>query len=105
MKYKAIQLFSFQIFYAGFAELQTDLDELTGDVAGGRLPYVDMKSYLLTSLFPGATDHPTLHELQVCMQVYIHTNLCLLPTGKKLDYITINHVCINIVLHKTPKRN
>ena len=51
----------------GFAELQTDLDELTGDVAGCRLPYVDMKSYLLTSLFPGATDHPVLHELQVHM--------------------------------------
>ena len=74
--------------HAGFAELQTDLDELTGDVAGGRLPYVDMKSYLLTSLFPGATDHSTLHELQVCMQLYIY-NLCLISTGRK----TRMHTC------------
>ena len=27
----------------GFAELQTDLDELTGDISGHRLPYHDLK--------------------------------------------------------------
>ena len=49
----------------GFAELQTDLDELTGDVVGCRLPYRDLQSYLLTTLFPGASSHPTLQPLQV----------------------------------------
>jgi len=49
----------------GFAELQTDLDELTGDVAGCRLPYWDIQSYLVTSLFPGARDHPVMHGPQV----------------------------------------
>ena len=49
----------------GFAELQTDLDELPGDVAGCRLPYWDIQSYLVTSLFPGAKDHPVMHDPQV----------------------------------------
>ena len=49
----------------GFAELQTDLDELTGDVVGCRLPYRDLQGYLLTTLFPGARTHPTLQPLQV----------------------------------------
>ena len=49
----------------GFAELQTDLDELTGDVAGCHLPYLDIHSYLIASLFPGARDHPVMHVLQV----------------------------------------
>ena len=51
--------------FIGFAELQTDLDELTGDLTGIRLPYHDLPTYLLQSLFPGAKDHPTLHEPQV----------------------------------------
>ena len=49
----------------GFAELQTDLDELTGDVVGCRLPYRDLQSYLLTTLFPGAKTHPVLQPLEV----------------------------------------
>ena len=49
----------------GFAELQTDLDELTGDVVGCRLPYRDLQSYLLTTLFPGVRTHPVLQPLQV----------------------------------------
>ena len=49
----------------GFAELQTDLDELTGDVVGCRLPYRDLQNYLLTTLFPGASTHPVLQPLQV----------------------------------------
>lgn len=51
--------------FTGFAELQTDLDELTGDVAGCHLPYLDIQSYLIASLFPGARDHPVMHVLQV----------------------------------------
>ena len=31
------------VFLTGFAELQTDLDELTGDVSGIRLPYHDLQ--------------------------------------------------------------
>ena len=52
----------------GFAELQTDLDELTGDLTGSRLPYQSLTSYILQSLFPGAKDHPTLHPPQVGLQ-------------------------------------
>ena len=58
----------------GFAELQTDLDELTGDVAGCRLPYRDLQSYLLTTLFPGAKAHPVLQPLQVSRCLYNYTN-------------------------------
>ena len=58
--------------YTGFAELQTDLDELTGDVAGCRLPYRDLHSYMLANLFPGIKDHPIMHELDVSRSVDIH---------------------------------
>lgn len=58
----------------GFAELQTDLDELTGDVVGCRLPYRDLQNYLLTTLFPGARSHPVLEHLQVSRtKWYPHT--------------------------------
>ena len=53
------------IFISGFAELQTDINELTGDLTGSRLPYHSFHVYLLQSLFPGSKDHPVLHELQV----------------------------------------
>ena len=49
----------------GFAELQTDLDELTGDVAGCRLPYHDLQTFLLATLFPDIKNHPILHHVQV----------------------------------------
>ena len=52
----------------GFAELQTDLDELTGDVAEQRLPYHHLQVYLLATLFPGCQDHPIMHTLQVSWQ-------------------------------------
>lgn len=52
-------------FSTGFAELQTDLDELTGDLSGSRLPYHDFRTYILQNLFPGAKDHVVLHELEV----------------------------------------
>ncbi|XP_064399095.1 plexin A3-like isoform X2 [Halichondria panicea] len=47
----------------GFAELQTDLDDIT-DIAGCRLPYRDMQNYLMATMFPGARDHPVLHPIQ-----------------------------------------
>ena len=56
--------FSF-LFYSGFAELQTDLDELTGDVAGCRLPYHHIRTYLMSMLFPGSTDSSMFQPLQV----------------------------------------
>lgn len=50
----------------GFAELQTDLDELTGDVAGCRLPYRDLQTFFMSTLFPDHTkDHPVLHQVEV----------------------------------------
>ncbi|CAI8020286.1 Plexin-A4 [Geodia barretti] len=52
----------------GFAELQTDLDELTGDLSGHRLPYRDLKVYLLSALFPGYKDHAVLHPVQLPIQ-------------------------------------
>jgi len=53
------------VFAAGFAELQTDLDELTGDMAGCRLPYHHIRTYLMATLFPGNREHPVLHPMQV----------------------------------------
>lgn len=67
--------FSFYFLFpsSGFAELQTDLGELVGDLTGTRLPYHDLHTYLLQSLFPGSKDHPTLHPPQV-IQTFI---ICL----------------------------
>ena len=45
--------------------MQTDLDELTGDVAGCRLPYHDLQAFLLATLFPDCKNHPILHPVQV----------------------------------------
>ena len=61
----------------GFAELQTDLDELTGDVVGCRLPYRDLQSYLLTTLFPGAKTHPILQPIEVSGEFVIFLLLSL----------------------------
>lgn len=80
----------------GFAELQTDLDELTGDVAGCRLPYWDIQSYLVTSLFPGARDHPVMHGPQVRGQSSKFKVHCIYVC-MYIWYICINYVTVAVL--------
>ncbi|XP_067834818.1 plexin A3-like, partial [Heptranchias perlo] len=46
-----------------FAELQTDIHELTNDLDGVGIPFLEYKTYTTRVLFPGIEDHPVLKEL------------------------------------------
>uniref|UniRef100_A0A8C6LRJ8 Plexin A2 n=1 Tax=Nothobranchius furzeri TaxID=105023 RepID=A0A8C6LRJ8_NOTFU len=48
-----------------FAELQTDINELTSDLDRAGIPFLDYRTYAMRVLFPGIDDHPVLRELEV----------------------------------------
>lgn len=48
-----------------FAELQTDINELTSDLDRAGIPHLDYRTYAMRVLFPGIEDHPVLRELEV----------------------------------------
>ncbi|KAJ8265656.1 hypothetical protein COCON_G00147550, partial [Conger conger] len=48
-----------------FAELQTDIHELTQELDGAGIPFLDYRTYAMRVLFPGIEDHPVLKELEV----------------------------------------
>lgn len=50
---------------AAFAELQTDIHELTNDLDGAGIPFLDYRTYAMRVLFPGIEDHPVLKEMEV----------------------------------------
>ncbi|XP_048257731.1 plexin A3-like isoform X1 [Haliotis rufescens] len=44
-----------------FAELQTDMTDLTGDIIASGIPFWDYHTYTFKVLFPGMSDHVILH--------------------------------------------
>lgn len=52
-----------------FAELQTDINELTSDLDRAGIPHLDYRTYAMRVLFPGIEDHPVLRELEVMCDV------------------------------------
>ena len=48
-----------------FAELQTDINELTSDLDRAGIPHLDYRTYAMRVLFPCIEDHPVLRELEV----------------------------------------
>lgn len=69
-------------FVSAFAELQTDIHELTSDLDGAGIPFLDYRTYTMRVLFPGIEDHPVLRDLEV-------RNQCLLlVTPLKLLHAT-----------------
>uniref|UniRef100_A0AAR2ISC4 Plexin-A2 n=1 Tax=Pygocentrus nattereri TaxID=42514 RepID=A0AAR2ISC4_PYGNA len=48
-----------------FAELQTDINELTSDLDRAGIPHLEYRTYIMRVLFPGMDDHPVLRELEV----------------------------------------
>ena len=66
-----------------FAELQTDINELTNDLDGAGIPFLDYRTYAMRVLFPGIEDHPVLKEMEVwfCLSVSVvfHTGAVPLP--------------------------
>lgn len=54
------------LFLAAFAELQTDMTELTSDMYGQvTIPFWDYRTYCMNIMFPGADDHSVTKDLQV----------------------------------------
>ncbi|KAG8513828.1 Plexin-A3 [Galemys pyrenaicus] len=47
-----------------FAELQTDINELTNHMDGVQIPFLDYRTYAVRVLFPGIEAHPVLKELE-----------------------------------------
>lgn len=52
---------------AAFAELQTDIQELTNDMDGVKIPFLEYRTYTMRVMFPGIEEHPVLKELDVRM--------------------------------------
>lgn len=52
-------------FLLAFAELQTDVTDLTSDLSTSGMPFLDFQMYALHVLFPGLDDHPVLHKNKV----------------------------------------
>lgn len=48
-----------------FAELQTDINELTNHMDVVQIPFLDYRTYAVRVLFPGIEAHPVLKELDV----------------------------------------
>uniref|UniRef100_A0A8C5B5W2 Plexin A2 n=1 Tax=Gadus morhua TaxID=8049 RepID=A0A8C5B5W2_GADMO len=51
-----------------FAELQTDINELTSDLDRAGIPHLDYRTYAMRVLFPGIEDHPVLRELEQAVE-------------------------------------
>uniref|UniRef100_A0A7N4NK99 Plexin A1 n=1 Tax=Sarcophilus harrisii TaxID=9305 RepID=A0A7N4NK99_SARHA len=60
-----------------FAELQTDIHELTNDLDGAGIPFLDYRTYAMRVLFPGIEDHPVLKEMEVGVQANVEKSLTL----------------------------
>lgn len=55
-------------FFSAFAELQTDIGEITNDLSQSGVPYHDYRTYCMKSLFPNATDeekYMILHNIEI----------------------------------------
>ncbi|XP_030748718.1 plexin-B isoform X2 [Sitophilus oryzae] len=48
-----------------FAELQTDMTDLTADLENSGIPTLDHTTYIMKVFFPGVSDHPILNALKV----------------------------------------
>lgn len=52
---------------SAFAELQTDMTDLTADLESSGIPTLDHNEYILKVFFPGVRDHPILSDPKVCI--------------------------------------
>ncbi|GLH11402.1 Uncharacterized protein GBIM_16186 [Gryllus bimaculatus] len=48
-----------------FAELQTDMTDLTADLESSGIPTLDHKNYIMKVFFPGVSDHPILNDPKI----------------------------------------
>lgn len=78
---------SLSFFVAAFAELQTDIHELTSDLDGAGIPFLDYRTYTMRVLFPGIEDHPVLRDLEVRIQ-----HLLLVPLKPSCSVLNASNV-------------
>lgn len=65
-----------------FAELQTDIHELTQELDGAGIPFLDYRTYAMRVLFPGIEDHPVLKEMEVQCTVHAHAHVSAFNCGQ-----------------------
>ena len=65
MKYIKYTPLNLSSFFLAFAELQTDMTDLTADLESSGIPTLDHKNYIMKVFFPGVSDHPILNDPKV----------------------------------------
>lgn len=58
-------------FCSAFAELQTDMTDLTADLESSGIPMLDHNEYILKVFFPGVRDHPILNNPKVSFLIHL----------------------------------
>ena len=84
---------------AAFAELQTDINELTSDLDRAGIPYLDYRTYTMRVLFPGIDDHPVLRDLEAS------THNPLLPATVTRHTGRIRRLLVRVARHRRPERS
>lgn len=51
--------------FSAFAELQTDMTDLTNDLETCGIPTLDHRTYVMKVFFPGVYDHPLIQDSKV----------------------------------------
>lgn len=67
MPHSSCSAYFFSLPLPAFAELQTDINELTNHMDVVQIPFLDYRTYAVRVLFPGIEAHPVLKELDVSL--------------------------------------
>jgi len=81
------------LFCPAFAELQTDIHELTQELDGAGIPFLDYRTYAMRVLFPGIEDHPVLKEMEVLVSREHSANMHTHP-HKQSWWVKVALVCL-----------
>lgn len=74
------------LLLSAFAELQTDVTDLTSDLSISGMPVLDFKTYALHVLFPGLDDHPVVHNKVTLLHAVQFFPECMLLYFKTLNF-------------------
>ncbi|XP_060592222.1 plexin-A1-like isoform X2 [Ruditapes philippinarum] len=81
-----------------FAELQTDIVDLTTDLEGGGIPFWDYHTYTFKVLFPGLSDHVILHPPVIEQK---HSSVGFTEHGLQHFYHLLSHKYFLLTLIRT----
>jgi hypothetical protein len=79
-----------------FAELQTDMTDLTADLENSGIPNLDHVHYIMKVFFPGVSDHPILNSPKVINHIYIickkhNSNFVIFTTQLRINSPRTNY--------------